>query len=67
MRCAYRKMHKSQVQVYQGLPHKTRYTETNRKESEEEPLAHGTGEIFLNRTPMTYALSSRSNKWDLIK
>jgi hypothetical protein len=27
----------------------------------------GTGEIFLNRTPMTYALKSRIDKWDLIK
>jgi len=27
----------------------------------------GTGETFLNKTPMTYALRSRINKWDLIK
>jgi hypothetical protein len=27
----------------------------------------GTGEIFLNRTPMTYALRSRIDKWGLIK
>ena len=27
----------------------------------------GTGEIFLNRTPITYALRSRIHKWDLIK
>jgi hypothetical protein len=27
----------------------------------------GTGEIFLNRTPMAYALRSRINKQDLIK
>jgi hypothetical protein len=27
----------------------------------------GTGENFLNRTPMAYALRSRINKWDLIK
>ena len=27
----------------------------------------GTGENFLNRTPMTYALRSRIDKWDLIK
>ena len=26
----------------------------------------GTGENFLNRTPMAYALRSRINKWDLI-
>jgi hypothetical protein len=27
----------------------------------------GTGEKFLNRIPMAYALKSRTNKWDLIK
>ena len=27
----------------------------------------GTGEKFLNRTPMPYALRSRIDKWDLIK
>jgi hypothetical protein len=27
----------------------------------------GTGEIFLNRTPVAYVLRSRINKWDLIK
>ena len=27
----------------------------------------GTGENFLNRTPMAYALRSRTDKWDLIK
>jgi len=33
-----------------------------------QSLEHiGTGEIFLKRTPMTYALRSRTNKWDLIK
>ena len=33
-----------------------------------ESLKHmGTGEKFLNRTPMAYALRSRIGKWDLIK
>ena len=27
----------------------------------------GTGEIFLNRTAMTYAVRWRIDKWDLIK
>ena len=27
----------------------------------------GTGENFLTRTPMPYALRTRNNKWDLIK
>jgi hypothetical protein len=30
-------LYKSQVQVDQGHPHKTRYTETYRKENGEEP------------------------------
>jgi hypothetical protein len=38
------------------LPHKTRYTETNRKEMGKSLEHMGTGEIFLNRTPMAYAL-----------
>ena len=39
--------------------------ETNRKESGAEYM--GTGEIFLNRTPMAYAIRSRIDKWNLIK
>jgi hypothetical protein len=27
----------------------------------------GTGEFFLKRTPIAYALRSRIDKWDLIK
>jgi hypothetical protein len=27
----------------------------------------GTGEIFLNRTPMGYVVRSRIDKWDMIK
>ena len=27
----------------------------------------GTGKIFLNRTPMAYAVRTRIDKWDLIK
>jgi hypothetical protein len=27
----------------------------------------GTGEIFLNRTPMAHSLRSTTDKWDLIK
>jgi len=27
----------------------------------------GTGENFLNKTPMAYALRSKIDKWDLIK
>jgi hypothetical protein len=52
--------------VDQGLPHKIRYTETNRKEHGEEPQTHGVREFFLNRTPMAYAVRSMIDKWDLI-
>ena len=34
-------LYKAQVQVDQGSPHKTRYTETNRRESGEKPQTHG--------------------------
>jgi len=38
------------------------------EEKVQKNLKHiGTGEIFLNRTQMGYALKSRSDKWDLIK
>jgi hypothetical protein len=48
-----------------GPPHKIRYTETNRKQSEEEPCAHGHRGKFPE--PITYALRSRIDKWDFIK
>jgi len=53
--------------VDQGPPHQTRYTQTNRKKVGKSLKHRGTGEIFLTRTPMAYALRSRINKWDLIK
>jgi hypothetical protein len=59
-------LYKAQVQVDQGTPPKTRYTETYRGENREEPHM-GTGESFLNRTPIAYALRSRIDKWNLIK
>jgi hypothetical protein len=53
--------------VGQGHPYKTRYTESNRRKSGKRLENMGTGEKFLNRTPMAYALRSRINKWNLIK
>ena len=58
-------MHKAQVQVDQGPQHKTRYTESNRREIEKEPsnsLAHGE---FPE--PMAQALGSTIDKRDLMK
>jgi hypothetical protein len=38
------------------------------EEKVKKSLEHmGTGENFLKRTPMAYALRSRIGKWDLIK
>jgi hypothetical protein len=51
----------------QGPPPKTRYPETNRKEREKILKHMNTGKIFLNRTPIAYALRSRIDKLDLIK
>ena len=36
----------------QGPPHKTRYTETNRRESQEKPQILSTGEKFLKEINM---------------
>jgi len=55
------------VQVNQGPPHKTRHTELTEKEVGKSLKHMGSGEFFLNRTPMSYALRSTIDKWDLIK
>jgi hypothetical protein len=49
-------LYKAQVQVDRGPPHKVRYSGTNRRESGKCLEQMGTGENFLNRTPMAYAL-----------
>ena len=41
--------YKAQVQVDQGPPHETRYTESNRGESGEEPRTHGHRGKFLEK------------------
>jgi hypothetical protein len=52
----------------QGTPHKTRYTESKRKKKVRKSLEHmGTGEIFLNRIPIAYAILARIDKWYLMK
>ena len=60
-------LYKDQVQVDQGTPHKTTYTETYRGQSEEEHRTHGHRGKFLNRTAMPCAVRLRIDKWDLIK
>jgi hypothetical protein len=47
---------------------KTKYTETYRRESGEEPQIHGhRKKKILSKTPIAPALRSRIDKWDLIK
>ena len=60
-------MYKAQIQMGQESPHKTRYAESNRTESRKEPPNNWPEETFLSRTPMTHALISTIDKWDLIK
>ena len=60
-------LHKAQVQVDQGLQHKTRYTASNIRESWKEPQTHWHRLNFLIRTPMAQVLRSKIDKWDLMK
>jgi hypothetical protein len=53
--------------VDQGTPHKTRDSETYRGEFTKSLEDMGTGETFLNRTAMVWAVRSRIYKWDFIK
>jgi hypothetical protein len=60
-------LYKAQVQVDQEPPPKIRYTETYRREIGKILKYMDTGEKFLNRTAIAYALRSTIDKWDLIK
>jgi hypothetical protein len=51
--------------VDQGPPHKTIYTEYIEEKVGNSLEYIGTGEIFLNKTPMAQALRSTIDKWDL--
>jgi hypothetical protein len=53
--------------VDQGTPHKIRDSETYRGECGEKPQKYEHRGKFLNRTAMVCAVTSRINKWDLIK
>jgi hypothetical protein len=52
--------------VDQGSQYKTRYTESKKEKVEKSLELIGTGGNFLNRTPITHALRSRIDKWDLM-
>ena len=60
-------LYKDQVQVDQGPPHKTRFSETNRRESREQHQTHGHRRKVPEQNTNSYALRSRIDKWDLIK
>ena len=51
----------------QGPPHKTRHTDTSRKELGKTLEDIGTGRKFLYKIPIANAPRSRIDKWDLIK
>ena len=52
----------AQFQIYQGPPHKTRYTETNRGESREEHQTHGHKRKFPEQVAIlnVYSMNSRA-------
>jgi hypothetical protein len=54
-------LYKAQVHVDQGPLHKTRYSESNRKENGGKSQAHRQKGNFLNRTPM-----ARARKWEWV-
>jgi hypothetical protein len=58
---------KPQVQVDQGPQYKTRYTESNRRESGNDPQTHWHGGKFPKQTSDCSGLRSRIDKWDLMK
>jgi hypothetical protein len=53
--------------VNQGLPHKTRWAESNRRQSEKEPQTHWHRVKFLEQNTNGSALRSTTDKWDLMK
>ena len=61
-------MHKTEVQMDQRPQHKANHTEPHRTESEKYTLeCIGTGNHFLNITPVAQTLRETINKWDLLK
>jgi hypothetical protein len=57
-------LHKAQVQVDQRPQHKTKYTESDRRESREHQLTYG--HRFLNGTPVAQAVRWTISKWDFM-
>jgi hypothetical protein len=55
-------LHKTQVQMDQGPQHKTRYTESNRRESGKEPWTHWNCRKVPKQNTRAQALRSTINK-----
>ena len=60
-------LYKGQVQVDPGPPHKPDTLKVLEKKVGKSLEHKHTGEKFLIRTPVAYALEARIDKWDLIK
>jgi hypothetical protein len=58
---------KAQVQVDCGPPLKSIYTEASRRKVGKSLKHMGIGEIFMNRTPMAYALRLAITNWYLLE
>ena len=56
-------VYKAQVQVDQGPPHKTRYIDSNRKESEEESWVYGCKGKFPEQN--NNRLCSKIKNWQM--
>ena len=59
-------LYKAQVQVDQGPPHKTRYTETNRRESRGKPRTHGHSGKFPEQNTNGLCSKINNGKMDFI-
>lgn len=60
-------LHKTQIQTDRRPQHKTRYTESRRREFGESLELISTGKDFLKRSPLLQALRSTINKQDLVE
>ena len=56
-------LYKAKVHMDQRPPHKTRYTETNRKEGGKEPGAHGHRGNFLEQNTISFC--SKIKNWHM--
>jgi hypothetical protein len=60
-------MYKAEVQVNQGPPHKTRYPESNRRESGDKPQIHEHRGKYLEQNTNGLCSKINNQQWDLIK